>query len=223
MPPFLYEFWVFALRQTPDPARTDCLIGRTNVKYMILPAGLGNANAHEIAPVFNGTEEPDFLYENGCASPRTYVAERALRSPDSLETLELLSRPDFDVSNTVILDGRPRAASPSETSGKAGTVRIVERKPNAVALRARLFRPGYVVLLDRYDPNWHASVDDREEEVVRANQMFRAVRVGPGEHEVRFFYQPRGLKAGAVVSLLTLGVLGLLWFTTLRPSHRANT
>ncbi len=223
LPPFLYEFWVFALRQTPDPARTDCLIGRTNVKYMILPAGLGNANAHEIAPVFNGTAEPDFLYENGCASPRTYVAERALRSPDSLETLELLSRPDFDVSNTVILDGRPRAASPSETPGKAGTVRIVERKPNAVTLRARLFRPGYVVLLDRYDPNWHASVDDREEEVLRANQMFRAVRVGAGEHEVRFFYRPRGLKAGAVVSLLTLGVLGLLWFMTLRPSQRANT
>ena len=37
MPPFLYDVWIYVLRQAPDTFHVDCLLGRTNVKYVIRP------------------------------------------------------------------------------------------------------------------------------------------------------------------------------------------
>jgi len=78
---------------------------------------------------------------------------------------------------------------------------MLENSPNRVTLGAELARSGYVVLLDRYDPNWHASVDGQETPVFRADQMFRAVHVEAGKHEIRFFYREKWLGAGLAVSL----------------------
>lgn len=81
---------------------------------------------------------------------------------------------------------------------------IIHRDPNSVTLQAQLSRPGYVVLLERYDPNWHATVDGHGAKVVRANQLFRAVYAGPGQHEVYFYYRQRGLVAGLLISAFAL-------------------
>jgi uncharacterized membrane protein YfhO len=99
-------------------------------------------------------------------------------------------------------------------------VDIVDRQPNTVVLRAELSRPGYVVLLDRFDPNWHATVDGEEVPIVRANHLFRAVRADTGRHEVRFYYRQRGLRAGLVISVATLAVLETLYAIELRRKRK---
>jgi len=80
-----------------------------------------------------------------------------------------------------------------------------------VTLRAALSRPGYIVLLDRYDSNWHASLDGREVPVLRANQLFRAVYSPAGEHRLRFDYHQKGLLAGALISALTCIALAAMF------------
>ena len=98
--------------------------------------------------------------------------------------------------------------------GPAGNVEIVHRDPNSVTLRAQLTRPAYVVLLDRYDPNWLATLDGRPAPVLRANQAFRAVFAGAGLHEIRFCYHQRGFHLGIIISVLCAAFLALLWFKT---------
>jgi uncharacterized membrane protein YfhO len=88
----------------------------------------------------------------------------------------------------------------------------VHREPNSVTLKARLTHPAYVVLLDRYDPNWQATLDGRPTPVWRANQLFRAVYAGAGQHEIRFAYHQQGLLPGLIISLLTLATLVALCF-----------
>ena len=97
-------------------------------------------------------------------------------------------------------------------SAPAGQVEIVHRDPNSVTLQAQLARPAYVVLLDRYDPNWQATLDGRPAPVLRANQIFRAVYAGAGLHEIRFDYRQRGFRLGVIISLLTLAMLVALYF-----------
>jgi uncharacterized membrane protein YfhO len=70
-----------------------------------------------------------------------------------------------------------------------------------------------VVLLDRFDPNWHATLDGREAHILRANQLFRAVRAEAGRHEIRFYYRQRGLRTGLALSIL--GLIGLIVAFTL--------
>jgi uncharacterized membrane protein YfhO len=126
--------------------------------------------------------------------------------------LDHLASPDFDALNTVIL-AAPAGSSPTLSgSAPAGKVEIVHRDPNSVILRAQLARPAYVVLLDRYDPNWQATLDGRPALVLRANQIFRGVYAGAGLHEIRFSYRQSGLRLGLTLSLATWAVLLALYF-----------
>jgi uncharacterized membrane protein YfhO len=79
-----------------------------------------------------------------------------------------------------------------------------------VTLRVELAHPGYVVLLDRYDPNWHVTLDHQEVPMLRANHIFRAVRAGAGAHVIRFNYRQIGLRAGAALSACSIALLAVL-------------
>ena len=60
-------------------------------------------------------------------------------------------------------------------------------------------------------------MDGREEELLRANYVFRAIPVGPGSHRVEIVLEPLSFKIGLAVSLLTIMVLLAGWvFSTIR-------
>jgi hypothetical protein len=210
-PPFLYDYWMFMIRGLADPARAACLMGRTNVKYQVFAQPQAISLIREVAPIFNGSSAPNYLYENLCATPRAYVAGSASYSRSAGETLTKLSDPAFDAEGEIILAREPDATPPLAGSGVAGRVEIISREPNAVLLRADLSRPGYAVLLDRFDPNWHATLDGREVLILRANQVFRAVYAPEGQHEIRFYYRQRWLKVGLFISLATILLLTALY------------
>ena len=212
----LYQFWVFALHKVPGPDRTLCLMGRSNVRYEIL-GGRGNYGAaREVATVADGTPFPSYLYRNECFLPRAYVASRAVYSPNPDETMARLAAPGFDAHNTVLLESKQAIEPTQVVLGLAGKVDSFRRSPGSVTLQVNLARPGYVVLLDRFDPNWHATVDGREVKILRANHLFRTVRAGAGRHTVRFYYRQRWLAAGVIVSLSALMLCGVVFLLDLQ-------
>ena len=209
LPPFAYDVWIYVRRQAPDTLHLDCLLGRTNVKYVIGSVGRDSAAVRVLGDIFNGSPKPSYLYEDLYFVPRAYVAGTAIFTTSPLETLRRLASTDFDALGNVILAAAPGASPAVQGSGAAGRVEITERQPNKVTLKADLSRPGYVVLLERYDSNWHALLDGREVPVLRANQLFRAVYAEPGQHVIAYYYRQQGLLAGMLISALTL--VALLW------------
>jgi hypothetical protein len=237
LPPFLYDVWIYMLRQAPDTHHIDCFLGRTNVKYIIRPTRKDSAATRVAGEIFNGSPRPSYLYEDRYCLPRAYVAGTAIFTTSPLETLSRMASPDFDALENVILAAEPgnspavqgpatghsREACPPRRRGggnpPAVQVEITEHQPNSVTLRADLSRPGYVVLLDRYDSNWRANIDGREVPVLRANQLFRAVYAESGRHEIAFYYRQQGLLAGMVITCIT--IVALLWLYVRNPG--ANT
>ncbi len=225
LPPFLYDVWIYTIKQVPDALHLDCLLGRTNVKYIIRSGRISSSGSKLLGEVFNGSPKPSYLYEDLYFLPRAYVAGTTIFTTDPLATLSRLASPDFDAAQNVILAADPgdspavhdSATDHSREGGNppAGQVEITGGQPNAVTLKADLSRPGYVVLLDRYDANWHAKIDGREVPVLRANQLFRAVYAEPGQHVIAFSYRQHGLLAGMLISALTL--LALLWVYLRNP------
>jgi hypothetical protein len=195
---------IFMASQAPNHLHTDCLLGRTNVRYVIRSGRWDSSGSQPISEIFNGSAVPGYLYENLYFVPRSYVASTTIFTTSSLETLRRMASPDFDALGNVILAAHPGDSPPVHGSGSAGQVEITEHQPNRVALTAQLTRPGYVVLLDRYDSNWHAELDGRETKVFRANQLFRAIYAEPGHHHVVFYFQQAGLLAGMLVSSAAL-------------------
>jgi len=80
---------------------------------------------------------------------------------------------------------------------------------NEVELAVRTPVSGYLVLSDVYYPGWRATVDGAPAEVLRADYVFRAVMLPPGEHTVRMEFASWTWRVGLAVSIVTWVGLGV--------------
>lgn len=76
-----------------------------------------------------------------------------------------------------------------------------------------------LVLRDSYADGWNVSVDGRPAAILRADGIFRAVRLSAGIHRVEFSYEPPGFRIG--IGLTSLTALGLALFVAIgrRPEQ----
>jgi hypothetical protein len=139
------------------------------------------------------------------ALPRAYLVRDAWVVP-SEAALAAIADPGFDPRHAVVLvDGPSRKALASKgPAGEPGTTRTLLRTADRTIVEAEAVAPGYLVLVDAWDPAWRAYVDGREVPVLRANVAFRAVALDAGHHRVEFVYRPRSAMLGAAASLAGL-------------------
>lgn len=62
----------------------------------------------------------------------------------------------------------------------------------------------YLCLTIPYSKGWSAEVDGQAAELINANGMYSALKLEAGQHEIKLIYCTPGLKAGAVVSILSI-------------------
>jgi hypothetical protein len=164
------------------------------------------------------------IYENRDAFPRAWVAGQAVVVGPG-ESLARLAEGQFDPWRQVVLEDWP-----SDRRGVLGApddwARSASGPHGSVTVRARAANGGFLVLADPYYPGWRAFVDGGEVNILRANHLFRAVPLPPGEHEVRFVFEPSSLRAGALVTLLgaiaavVLVAMSLRGRSPARPRHQ---
>jgi hypothetical protein len=147
--------------------------------------------------------------------PQAFVLE-GVRAVSSKEALAAFADARFDLRREALVDeGEPEA---SARDGFQGAARVVERRSDALVVEAELNRPGLLVVLEAFRAGWRANVDGAPVPVIRANLIFRGVRLGPGRHRVRMAYRPWAPMIGATISALSvLAWLGL-WRST-RPQR----
>jgi uncharacterized membrane protein YfhO len=101
--------------------------------------------------------------------------------------------PDVDYRTTVLLEAPAQSFTVSAATGR---VQLIHYANTRIEIDVETPQGGYVVLNDVWHPWWVASVDGIESEILRANVIFRAVKVEPGSHHVEFVFRPfRGLWA----------------------------
>jgi len=165
------------------------------------------------------------VYENVNVMPRATLVSRARMAPSRAAALELISSPDFDPRTEVVLEG-PATATASDPaaagSGAAGTARIDSYAPERIALTAEVAPGGgWLVLSEVFFPGWTATVDGAAAATLRADAVFRAVRLEPGRHTVVFEYRPQSFREGLRLTGLSGGVLMALLGFMSAPGRRA--
>jgi hypothetical protein len=145
----------------------------------------------------------------GHVRPRAFVAPRSTRAESEDEGLDSLASPgrDGDPARIVV------SGAGAESLGFDGPLEPcapASRRPEEVVVSCRSANGGYAVLLEENVRGWSAELDGVPAAVLTADGLFRAVRVGAGEHRIVFRYRTPGLRAGALVSFVSL--LALLAF-----------
>jgi hypothetical protein len=176
----------------------DRFLTRTGVRYRILPPrrAVGRTPLQPI-PYF----AESFLYDWGeKVAPRVAVLPDAKIIADVRQQIEALFKPGWHPRATVFVGRRPIPAG-QPGPPESPSARLVVDTPTRVIVEASAgVGGGYLVLLDSFSSGWRATVDGRTAAIVRANGLFRAVRLVAGRHRVEFVYRPRVLIWGAALS-----------------------
>jgi hypothetical protein len=150
------------------------------------------------------------VYENHDVLPRVFIVHRARAVSSDDEALQILRQPDFDPRAEVLL----ASVQPSENlvpAGAAGEAEFLVYDACRILVDVQAEAGGYLVLTDAWYPGWRVKVDGREEPILRADLIFRAVALSAGEHRVEFTYAPRSFEIGLWVSASTVALLAGLW------------
>ena len=132
-----------------------------------------------------GRTKSAYLYENPRALPRVLFATRA-QNADFASMIETGVWPTTDFRNVVLLEG----AAADEKPRASGRTRVSSYKNTEVIVDVASPDGGWVVLNDVWHPWWRVEIDGQPAPLLRANAIFRAVEVAPGDHRVRFHFQP---------------------------------
>ena len=151
------------------------------------------------------------LYENHHSLPRAFLVKQFQVIKSEQEYARAFIELTFDPASTILLDEAPTRflelkKKPAVPDLKSA-VRVVTYENNRIVLEVDSPEAAFLFMSEAHYAGWKAYVDGREEEILRADYVFRALPVGPGSHRIEVVYQPLSFKMGLAVSLLTIVML----------------
>ncbi|MCL4818576.1 MAG: hypothetical protein KJ067_05525 [Vicinamibacteria bacterium] len=159
------------------------------------------------------------LYRNTRVGPRAWVARRATWADSPQRAIDRLEEGGFDPRVDVALEAPAGLRGPSDEfphPTPAGTASVERAEPERIVVRARLERRGWLVISEVDYPGWIARAGGVSLPIVRAQGLFRAVRLDAGEHVVSFEYRPGSFRGGLALSLAAAFALALAWLRVRR-------
>ena len=122
-------------------------------------------------------------------------------------TLKKLASPSFDPQQTVLLDAPLPEGNPSgSTNQNSGTVEFYSYSPEHIVFAANAVAPSVLLLNDKYDPNWHVTVDGKPANLLRCNFMMRGVFLPSGAHTVKFDFSLTNKPLYVTLTAMGLGL-----------------
>ncbi|QSQ14276.1 YfhO family protein [Myxococcus landrumensis] len=166
--------------------------------------------------LLNQAEDGTTLSRSRTALPHAFLVQRARVVTDE-EALDAVLDPDQPFREIAFLS----SGEPLNRPACKGTVSPQRQSAQHLSLEVNACDESYLVVSDSHYPGWRATVDGKDVPIHRANLALRAVRLSPGEHHIRFDYQPTSFRLGLVLSLLGgLTLVGLMFLPRLRPKAR---
>jgi hypothetical protein len=195
------------LYRGPDPAfpLNMSVVDMLNVKYLVAQGRLPE-DRFELVNV--DQTKRTLTYRNPHALPRAFYVSKAVVAANDVEVFRYLDSPQFDPSQTAILQTPlPVSISPPDSGVEPKIVRYESR---TIVLATEVSNPTLMVLSEVYYPaGWKAYIDGAETEIFRTNTVLRSVVVPPGKHEVVFRFDPPMYRIGWLLTNCAWGLAGV--------------
>jgi hypothetical protein len=149
--------------------------------------------------------------------PRAFVAPRWRWAAPAAAVPAALDPARGGDPGLVVLSGDSGDRSPPDREALPLEPCTIEGyRPERIALSCTSAAGGHAVLVEENAPGWTATVDGLAAPVLTADVLLRAVRLGPGRHDVVFSYRTPLLLEGVAVSI----VAWLAWLALALRRHR---
>lgn len=152
------------------------------------------------------------ILENPEALERAYFAPAIVKLPESKIMDLIMSDQSFDPRKNIALS---KDLLIDTVSGE-GNVQIIYYSPNLIKINTTTQSNEVLVLADQYEDGWQATIDGRTSVIGPANLIFRAIKAPAGSHQIIFSYWPKIFDLGLKISLITLFLVILLTFYSVK-------
>jgi hypothetical protein len=167
---------------------------------------------------------PFALMEFTGALPRTMLHTRwqNFNPTNDVAILDQLKNPSFDPTQEVLVAGfSPAANTNAAPNANPGTVEIVRYASKEVLCKAKIDTASIFLLNDRYHPHWKVWVDGQPDTLLRCNYIMRGVFLPPGNHEIKFRFEPPSGGLYVTLSAMLAG-LALCGWVALGTGKNSN-
>ena len=180
------------------------ILNLLNTRYIVAPSELNIPYLQKIAG-----RQGLHIYRNPGALPWFYLAPQYEIIPDENQILQKLSDPNTNPMQTALLEKTPGIASDPNAS-ETDSIERLEYNEHQGHLKLSTTAPGprILVISQNHHPNWTATVNGEPKPLIRANYLWTAVALEPGEHIVELTYRDpivattRWITLGGVVILI---------------------
>ena len=180
------------------------ILNLLNTKYIVAPSELNIPYLQKIAG-----RQGLHIYRNPGALPYFYLAPQYEIIPDENQILQKLTDPNTNPTQTALLEEDPGITSDTQPS-ETDTIERLEYNEQLGHLKLRTTAPGprILVISQNHHPNWRATVNGEPKPLIRANYLWTAVALEPGEHIVELTYRDpivgttRWITLGGVIIIL---------------------
>jgi hypothetical protein len=186
-----------------------------NTKYIITPPQQGGQP--QVLPLPDAAGNGWFVSEVKWVNTADEQMQ-ALNAPRLGDTAATAGA-SFDPLKTAVVRNSFKSALGNYAFGKdsSASVRLKKYGLNDISYSTQNSQPGLAVFSDIWYPHgWKAFVDGKEEPIIQANYLLRAVKVPAGQHTVEFRFEPASVANGNRITticsilILVLGVAGLV-------------
>jgi hypothetical protein len=158
---------------------------------------------------------------NRQALPKCFLVHKSITIKDADVIFEKIVNNEMIPSQEVLLEENVREAGPlAEPTAQEDIPGIIKYLPEEVIIKASPEAAAFLVLNDSYYPGWKAFDNGKQTHIYQADYLFRAIYLPPGEHLVRFSYEPASFRWGLNISLAAWLFVAAYFVRNLAPFWR---
>jgi hypothetical protein len=168
----------------------------------------GALNMLNIKYIVYGPARNNVIYNRHASGPAWFVSN-VVKVKTANE--EMAQTCDANTKTTAVINETDFAV-PEIAADSASTIKLIEHKPNYLKYESQSGANQLAVFSEIYYPDWKATIDGKEVDVLRVDYILRALAVAAGKHTIEFRFEPKAYFVGNKITTASswLAVLVLL-------------
>ena len=190
----------------------DTSSGESRTLSRLMLAVQNNPQRWRIEPIDNDV----LLLHNSRALPRAWLVTHAeaVDDEEALRRIRGESAQQFDPRRTALLEVAQQEL-PVLTGGDLTDAEVrVNESNNQLRIETSASTATVLVVSEIFYPGWEATIDGEPAKILVTDYLLRGVALPAGKHVVEMWYSAPQARNGAIVSLLSLVICGLLMIWT---------